>query len=278
MEDTSVSVFGLGIIGSIWAAHYASEGILAGSWNRSPKAELPFKCMDVEACAQAARFLHLCLYDEASVRDVLQKLRPHLNHRHIVIQSSTIDGASAAEFAECVQQTGARYLEAPFTGSKPAAEARQTVFFLGGEAEVVQAVEPLLQKISIKRFHIGRPEQATAIKLAMNLQIASLSQALCEAITLARDAGIDDDCFFNVMRQNVAWSGLAELKEPKLRDRDYSPQFTIKNLHKDMRLAQKTAASRKLPQLERVTQCLEASIAAGHGNEDFSALILNLKK
>jgi 3-hydroxyisobutyrate dehydrogenase-like beta-hydroxyacid dehydrogenase len=129
-----------------------------------------------------------------------------------------------------------------------------------------------LAKISIKRFHIGTPAQATTIKLAMNLQIAGISQALCEAITLSREAGIGDDCFFQVMRANVAWSGLAELKEPKLREADYSPQFSIKNLHKDLRLARKTAG-RPLPTLERMTECLAAAEAAGHGGEDFIALI-----
>jgi 3-hydroxyisobutyrate dehydrogenase-like beta-hydroxyacid dehydrogenase len=272
MEDTSVAVIGLGIIGSIWAGHYASEGLLAASWNRSAKPQLSFEQSSLQQCTQAARVLHLCLFDADSVRGVLDQLLPQLNAGHIVIQSSTIDGASAAEFAQSVEATGARYLEAPFTGSKPAAELRKTVFYLGGDAALVAEVEPLLAKISIKRFHIGTPAQATTIKLAMNLQIAGISQALCEAITLSREAGIDDDCFFQVMRANVAWSGLAELKEPKLREADYSPQFSIKNLHKDLRLARETAG-RPLPTLERVTECLAAAEAAGHGDEDFIALI-----
>ncbi len=272
MEDNTVAVIGLGIIGSIWAGHYASAGVLSASWNRSPKPELELKQAELAACAKAARHLHLCLYDADSVRGVLEQLLPHLNTAHIVIQSSTIDGESAAEFARTVEATGARYLEAPFTGSKPAAAQRKTVFFLGGDAAVATDCEPLLQMISAKRFHIGAPEQATAIKLAMNLQIASISEALCEALTLTREADIDDDCFFEVMKENVAWSGLAALKEPKLREADYSPQFSIKNLHKDMRLAQKTAG-RALPQLERVIECLAATETAGYGDEDFIALI-----
>jgi len=276
MKDTTVAVIGLGIIGSIWAGHYASAGILAASWNRSSKPELDLKQAELADCAKAARFLHICVYDADSVRNVIEQLLPHLDAGHVVIQSSTIDGESAAGFAKIVEATGACYLEAPFTGSKPAAAQRKTVFFLGGEATLVAAAEPILEKVSAKRIHIGRPEQATAIKLAMNLQIAGISQALCEAITLSRDAGISDDCFFEVMKANAAWSGLAELKEPKLRAADYSPQFSIKNLHKDMRLAKKTA-DRELPQLERVIECLAATEAAGYGDEDFISLIRMLK-
>ncbi|MBT61782.1 MAG: 6-phosphogluconate dehydrogenase [Puniceicoccaceae bacterium] len=272
MSKIKVAVIGLGIIGSTWAQHYATDKHLVASWNRTPKPQLDLKQTDLAGCAAAAQYLQLCLYDADSVRDVLKQLLPHLNARHVVIQSSTIDGESAREFADMVQTTGARYLEAPFTGSKPAAEQRQTVFFLGGDASLVAEVELLLATVSNKRFHIGEPQQATAIKLAMNLQIASMSQALCEGITLARGAEISDDCFFDVLRANVAWSGLAELKEPKLREADYSPQFSVKNLHKDMRLAKKTA-KRELPQLERTLQTLAATEAAGHSKEDFISMI-----
>ena len=277
MEATKVSVIGLGIIGSIWARRYASKDILVASWNRSPKLELDLMQTDLASCAKAAKFLHICVYDADSVRSVLNQLLPHLQEGHVIIQSSTIDGTSAMEFSALVATAGARYLEAPFTGSKPAAEQGKTVFFLGGEADLVSDAEPILEKIATKRFHIGTPKQATAMKLAMNLQIAGISQALCEALTLARGAGIDDDRFFEVMKDNVAWSGLAELKEPKLRSSDYSPQFSIKNLHKDMRLARITSNG-KFPQLECLIECLATAEAAGYGNEDFISLIRMLQK
>lgn len=276
MNEPTVAVLGLGIIGSIWAKHYQTAGQLAAVWNRSPKPELPFEPVSLEDCARQAQVLQVCVYDAASVRDVLEPLLPHLGRQHTVIQSSTIDGASAQQFAAMVEATGARYLEAPFTGSKPAAEERKTVFFLGGDAAVIEAMEPLLQTISAKRYSIGSPTQATTIKLAMNLQIAGIAEALCESITLARKAGIDDDCFFEVMKHNVAWSGLSALKEPKLRADDLNPQFSVKNMHKDMRLARQSAG-RTLPLLETVVQCLADTEAAGHGDDDFIALIRGLE-
>jgi 3-hydroxyisobutyrate dehydrogenase len=276
MSEHTVAVLGLGIIGSIWAGHYHTEGQLAATWNRSPKPELSFEPVSLQACTEQANVLHLCLFDADSVCGVLEQLLPFLRERHTVIQSSTIDGASATKFAAMVTATGARYLEAPFTGSKPAAEKRKTVFFLGGDATVVESVESLLQTVSAKRFHIGSPTQAATIKLAMNLQIAGISQALCESITMSRSAGIDDDSFFEVMKQNVAWSGLAVLKEPKLRADDMSPQFSVKNMHKDMRLAQQSAGQ-ALPLLNTVLGCLGTAEETGHGEDDFIALIKALE-
>ena len=276
MHETTVAVLGLGIIGSIWAHHYKAAGQLAAAWNRSPKPELPFAQNSLQSCAEKARFLQICVYDANSVRSVLEQLLPYLKRSHTVIQSSTIDGESATEFEAMVTGRGARYLEAPFTGSKPAAEQRKTVFFLGGDRAVVDACEPVLTTISAKRYHIGMPAQATAIKLAMNLQIAGIAEALCESITLSRWAGIEDARFFEVMKDNVAWSGLSELKEDKLCNADFSPQFSIKNLHKDMRLAQKTAG-KAMPLLDRIVDCLNESEVAGYGDDDFIALIRSLE-
>ena len=277
MSESKVAVLGLGLIGSIWAKHYKADGQLAAAWSRSPKPELPFTIESLEACAAKANFIQLCVYDAASVREVLEKLLPYLQARHTVIQSSTSDGGSAEEFSALVQSTGAHYLECPFTGSKPAAEERKTVFFMGGDAAVVQSAEPVLQTISARRFHIGTPRQAASIKLAMNLQISGITQALCESITIAREAGVSDDTFFEVMQENVAWSGLSALKEPKIREADFSPQFSVKNMHKDMRLAKQTAQS-EMPLLETIVKCFAKAEAAGYGEDDFISLLRNLEK
>jgi len=275
MQDSSIAVIGLGLIGSIWAANYRRDGVLAASWNRSEKPELELLQGSLEDCARQAELLQLCLYDAASVEAVLDQLEPFLEHRHTLIQSSTIDPGSAARLAARVRRAGARYVEAPFTGSKPAAEARETVFFLGGEAEAIEAVEPTLARISQRRFVIGSPEQAATIKLAMNLQIAAITEALCESLTMSRRAGIDDEIFFSAMKKNVAWSGLAALKEPKVREGEFSPQFSIKNMHKDMRLAE--AAAGDLPILREVRACLERCEEAGYGEDDFISLLRVLR-
>ena len=233
MNSNKVAVLGLGLIGSIWASHYRDAGRLATVWSRRPKPELNFDLTSLQNCTEQAAFLHLCLYDSESVRVTLGHLIPFLNEAHTVIQSTTIDPESATEFAAFVEATGARYIEAPFTGSKPAAEAHQTVYFLGANTDISEEVEGLLAILSSVRYKIGTPAQAASVKLAMNLQIVGITQALCESISIARSAGVSDDTFFEVMKKNVSWSGLSALKEDKLRDANYEPQFSLKNMHKD---------------------------------------------
>jgi 3-hydroxyisobutyrate dehydrogenase-like beta-hydroxyacid dehydrogenase len=269
----TIGVIGLGIIGSVWARHYHAAGVLAGAWNRTPPADFPRLLPTPEAVAAAADIVQIVIADPPAVRAILARLRPALGPGKVVVQSSTIDPASSTEFRDLVVATGARYLEAPFTGSKPAAEARKTVFFLGGDAALVAELEPVLALISETRLHIGDHRQATTIKLAMNLNIAAQMQALAEALTLARRAAISDDVFFGALKRNVSYSGLAPLKEPKLRAGDYAPQFSVKHMLKDMRLATAMSGGKGFPVLDTIRDCLSAAERAGLGEEDFSVLL-----
>ena len=268
-----IGVIGLGIIGGVWARHYESAGVLAGAWNRTAQPDFPHWKATPEAVAAAADVVQIVVADPPAVRALLQRLLPALGSGKIIVQSSTIDPASSEEFRQRVTARGARYLEAPFTGSKPAAEQKQTVYYLGGEAALVAEMEPLLSLVSQTRFHIGTNRQATTLKLAMNLNIAAQMQALSEALVFARRAGIGDDIFFGALGKNVSHSGLAKLKEPKLRAGDFAPQFSVKHMLKDMRLASGINGCEEFPVLDTVRDCLAAADRAGFADEDFSALI-----
>jgi glyoxylate/succinic semialdehyde reductase len=269
----TIGVLGLGIIGSVWARHYAAAGVLAGTWNRTPQPDAPAWRDTPEAVAAAADAVQIVVADPAAVESVLTRILPHLGPGKVVIQSSTIDGESSARFAALVAARGARYLAAPFTGSKPAAEQRQTVFYLGGDPALMAEAEPLLALVSAHRLVIGTNEQACTLKLAMNANIAAQMQALGEVLTLVRRAAISDDIFFEALGRNVSYSGVAKLKEPKLRTGDFSAQFSVKHLHKDLRLAARTAAGADFPVMEAVRAALQTAEARGLGDEDFSALI-----
>lgn len=273
----TIGVIGLGIIGSVWARHYHAAGVLAGAWNRSPQPDFPQWRENPAAVAQAADVIQIVVADPPAVNAVLEAIRSELGPRKLVVQSSTIDPESSRRFHQLVSATGARYLEAPFVGSKPAAEARKNVYYLGGDREVAAAAEPLLSLVSETRFHIGTQEQAAAMKLAMNLNIALVMGALAESLSFARRAGISDDTYFQVLEKNASSTALAKLKEPKLRAGDFSPQFSVKHMHKDMRLAHGTLDPARFPLLETIRGQLQRAEGEGLGGEDFSVLLKLLK-
>lgn len=273
MTSPTIGVLGLGIIGGVWARHYHQAGVLAGAWNRTAQPDFPQWTATPLAVTEAADLVQIVVADPPAVRSVLDAILPALGPGKIVIQSSTIDPASSATFHDLVTATGARYLEAPFTGSKPAAEQGKTVYYLGGDAALIEELTPTLSLVSSHRFHIGDHRQAATLKLAMNLNIAAQMEALCEAITLARRAGISDDVFFGALGQNASYSGLAKLKEPKLRAGDFSPQFSVKHMLKDMRLASSINGCEDFPVLDAVRDRLHQASAAGWADEDFAAML-----
>ena len=270
----TIGVIGLGIIGRVWTRHYAAAGVLAGCWNRTPRPAMPQWKDTPEAVAAAAEAVQIVVADPPAVQGVLDRILPRLGPGKVVIQSTTIDPDSSDRFRAQVEARGARYLEAPFTGSKPAAEQRKTVYYLGGAADLIAVAEPLLSLVSETRLVVStEPRKAAALKLAMNLNLAVMLEGLCEALTFARRAGISDDLFFEALSRNVGASGLSKLKEPKLRAGDFSPQFSVKHMHKDMRLASATAGAGRLPLLEAVRERLRLAEAQEAGDEDFSALL-----
>ena len=85
-----------------------------------------------------AEMIIIVVADPPAVESILDVIVPHLKPGQLVAQSSTISAHWTKLFAQRVEATGAEFLEAPFTGSKPAAEARKTVFYLGGPEKIVE--------------------------------------------------------------------------------------------------------------------------------------------
>jgi 3-hydroxyisobutyrate dehydrogenase-like beta-hydroxyacid dehydrogenase len=272
-REERVGVIGLGIIGSVWAANYAADGLLVATWNRSPKPHVPLGVSDAAAVARAATVVHIVVSDPAAVDLVIGAIEPVLEPRHLVIQSTTIDPRSAARFSERVKARGASYVEAPFMGSRPAAEQRKTVFLEGGAEDMVARADRVLSHLSSFRRAVGGETQAASLKLAFNVHVAITMQGICEGLQLARQAGLDDDAFFQVLQPTALWSTFHSMKEPKLRSMEFVPQFSVKHMLKDVRLATEIGGEGSLPLARSVREQLSRAAAAGFSEEDMAALI-----
>jgi 3-hydroxyisobutyrate dehydrogenase-like beta-hydroxyacid dehydrogenase len=267
-----IAVVGLGIIGQAWAHNLHVDGLTVRGWNRTRK-DLPFYEPDLLHAVTDAELIIIVVADPSAVEDILNKIVPHLKPGQIIAQASTISARWTKQFAAQVEATGARFLEAPFTGSKPAAEARKTVFYLGGEPEQVEQARPVLARLSAHILHIGAIGTASSLKLAMNLNIAVMAAALSESLTLARAEGISDETFFDALHINVGRSGFSDLKEPKFRSGDFAPQFSLKHMNKDMRLALETAGALELPITKGLKSFYDKGMDSGLSEDDFIGVI-----
>lgn len=265
-------VLGLGLIGSIWARHLNDDGWLKGAWNRTPKPEFPQWKSTPADVAKVADVLIVCVSDPAAATGVIEQLSPALEPRHIVIQTSTIDPESSKRLEVAVRGCGAAYVEAPFTGSVPGAETRTTIYYLGGDKAAMARVQPVFDRLSKQQHYAGSGEQAATFKLASNLAIAVQIAALCESLALSRKRGLADDLFFDLFRVSMAWSPAAKVKEPKLKSGDFTPQFAVRHMLKDTRLARDSGIA-PLPMCEAVIRQLESATERGWSERDFSIML-----
>ena len=270
--ELSTCILGLGIIGEIWARHFAADRIPFCCWNRTPK-NTPGFVPDIGEVVSRSDVILIVVSDPKAVNQVIERIEPELKPGKIVIQSSTISARWTKEFAARVRKKGASFLEAPFTGSKPAAEARKTIFFIGGETMVFEKVRPLLSRISQVQLYAGGIGLASTLKLALNLNLALVMQAFSESLSLARKEGVPDEVYFKALDLNMSKSALVDMKKPKILGKDFSPQFSLKHMYKDLKLALETADQTVLPLGKSLKRIYDSGMKKGFAEDDFSGLI-----
>ena len=273
MRNERVGVFGLGIMGEALAANLQTDGRLVVSWNRSRKESTPCFEHDIIKATEKSDILLITVSDAAAVSDVLKAMAPALGKDKIVVNCATVSPDENLALSRRATATGAAFCEALMGGSKLAAVNRKLPFYLGGEKDIIDRVLPVLEPLSSVCLHVGDIGTASVAKLAMNLNLAMQLEALCESYAYARTNGLTDDQYFNVFRNNTGWNYLCEYKEPKLRSRDYAPQFSVRNMLKDIRLALQTDHTVNGLKLLRETEAIYSrGESQGLGDEDMIAL------
>src|SRR5450755_1363607 len=197
-----------------------------------------------------------------------------------IADSSTISPSATRRFAERVKARGVDWVDAPMTGSKVAAEAGSLIFMAGGSEAVLARLQPLFQAMGKQVFHMGEVGKGQATKLVMNLQIALIYEGFAEALTLAAKLGVDAEKLIPLVNASMVKSGVVEYKAPFVLNRDFSPNFPLRLMRKDIRLALDAAKEvrAKLPALETVEEVYDLAIEDGHADLDYAATLLLLEK
>jgi 3-hydroxyisobutyrate dehydrogenase/2-hydroxy-3-oxopropionate reductase len=198
----------------------------------------------------------------------------------IVVDSSTISPTATLRFAEKVNAAGVHWVDAPVTGSKVGAENGQLIFIVGGAPEPVQYLDPLFKAMGKLVIHIGETGKGQAAKLSMNLMIAMIYEGFAEAFVLARKQGVEPAKLIELIQASMVRSGVVDYKAPFVLRHDYSPNFPLRLMHKDIHLMLDMAKEHrvKLPALETVDEIYELSSEEGWDDLDFAATLGLLEK
>jgi 3-hydroxyisobutyrate dehydrogenase-like beta-hydroxyacid dehydrogenase len=241
-----IGLIGLGLMGRPMGMNLLKAGHSLTVWNRTPaRADELVAAGAVLAktpreVAAASDVLLSIVSDPPALESVLwgkDGALDGLKAGSIYIDSSTVSPVLVKKVAAACKERGVRFLDAPVTGGDWGAREGNLVFMIGGEAETLKAVEPVLGVMGKKWFHLGPNGAGQTIKLAMNALLALQVGAMAEAIALVTRAGLSGEQLVEVMQASMARSGLLDLKAPLMLKGDYKPSFPLRLMHKDLGLA-----------------------------------------
>ncbi|HEY3663267.1 MAG TPA: NAD(P)-binding domain-containing protein [Chthoniobacterales bacterium] len=272
-KNKNVGLIGLGIIGSRVAAALRDKDFQVFVWNRTPRPEQNFLGSPVEV-AELCDIIQIFVADDEALLETVKQLVPGLTANHVVTAHCTVAPESMRAAAEIVERRGARFLEAPFTGSKVAAGKGQLVYYIGGDEATLKQVRPVLEGSSKEIIVIGKIGDASVMKVATNIVTAATAQIAAEALALVRRAGIPPELFAQAMKYNASNSATLEMKLPLILAGDFETHFSVKHMLKDVRIASGLAKnySLDLPVTEVSGDMLLAEMKQGRGDADYSSV------
>ena len=281
---TRIGFIGLGVMGAPMARNLLAAGFEVLAWNRSPGplAELVEAGADgagsAAAVAAEADVLITIVSDDAALRQVLGGPDGALAAARggsLVIDMSTVSPALARELAATARQRGVGFLDAPVSGGDVGAREGTLSIMVGGEASDVERARPVFAVLGSRVTHVGGAGAGQVAKACNQVVVATIYAGLAEALVLGSKLGADPAAILDALGGGMAANRIMEVRRDNFLGHDFSPGFKIDLHHKDLEIA--LAASGEvdapLPLTAEVQQMFRALRAAGHGDEDDSALL-----
>lgn len=267
------AILGLGIIGSRAAHRIHAAGCELATWSRTPRGR-PDECASAEEAVRDAARISFFLKDGPAVREVMDGIGVALSEGQVVMNHSTIDLATTLWLRDVCAEKGCLFLDAPFTGSKVAAEKGELTYYIGGDDVLAGRVDDYLALTSRLRLRCGDVGTATVVKLATNLISACSVQAMAEGLALATRNGVTAEDFIRAVSLNANSSPLAMMKMAAMAGGDYETHFSLDNMAKDGRYAGQLAelSALDLPAISAVTKRMSQLCEEGLADLDYSAL------
>ena len=241
---STVAFIGLGAMGSRMAMNLHTAGHSLKVFNRNKEKTRQFAAKGIEVCdspaaaAKGAEFVCSIVSDDIATKEVMLGGKGAVDAAApgtIILDSSTNTPAMAREVAFAARAKGVFYLDSPVSGSLAQAQGKELVILVGGDKAAFDKALPVLLGMGRMVRRIGDSGAGATLKLINNMLSASLTAAIAEAAQMAEAAGLDQDAAMEVLAEGAAGSRLMKTKLPKIFKRDFSPQFQLELMDKDLR-------------------------------------------
>ncbi|MGH9630737.1 MAG: NAD(P)-dependent oxidoreductase [Bryobacteraceae bacterium] len=276
---------GLGIMGRYMARNLLRADHEVALWSHTPaKARDLAKegagsfCQTPAEVGEKAECIFLCVGDTEMSEQVIlgeKGIAKGAKPGTVIVDASTVSPSRSRVVGKELSRNGIHFLDAPCTGSKVGAEGGTLTFMIGGDKEIFEKVKPYFEPMGKNLYYCGGPGMGLHAKLTQNLILSNLLQAFNEGLVLSTRAGVDPDLMLDILNNSAAKSGLIAAKAPAVFKRDFTTNFSVKWMHKDIGLMLDSAAELDVPlPLTGLTrQMFQAGIAKGLGEEDICSTI-----
>ena len=286
---TRVGWIGTGVMGSSMCGHLMAAGYHATVYNRTRSKAKPLvdrgasEADSPRAVAEACDVVFTIVGFPKDVREVtlgaegtLAGARPGT----VLVDMTTSEPALAREIFEAAKAKGVHSVDAPVSGGDVGAREARLSIMVGGEAEVVAALNPLFQLMGKTIVHQGPAGAGQHTKMVNQILIASNMIGVCEALLYGSKAGLDLEKVLQSVASGAAGSWSLNNLGPRMIAGNFEPGFFVEHFLKDMGIA--LAESRRmnlaLPGLALAEQLYRAVEAQGLGRKGTHALMLALAR
>jgi 3-hydroxyisobutyrate dehydrogenase-like beta-hydroxyacid dehydrogenase len=223
-----------------------------------------------------------CLPSDEAVLDVYRGpdgAFAHARRGALVIDLSTVNPETSMELSRLGSERGVDVLDVTMSGSTPIAEQGALILFGGGDQGWFSAAESILRVIARKYFYLGPSGSGAIMKLVVNTLLGIGMQAIAEAVALGEKSGLDRNRLLGVLSETAVVAPAHVGKLEKAIKSDYSPQFPLRLMNKDLTLILNLAAAvgAEMPATRAAFKVNAAQSAQGQ-EQDFSAVILEMEK
>jgi 3-hydroxyisobutyrate dehydrogenase-like beta-hydroxyacid dehydrogenase len=277
-----VGFAGMGIMGKPMALNIAKAGHEVTVYNRTPPLPESIPGLAVadtpRDLARACDLLLVMVTGPEAADQVIwgeNGLGHSLAPGKTLINMSTVSPAYSSELAARVEAAGAVFVDAPVSGSKPAAQQGTLVILAGGPREAVEVLEPLFSCLGRKVVYCGAAPGGTMMKMAINLLLAGMMSGLAEMLTFGQAGGLSRETMLDVVLNGPLGCELFKIKEPLIAKDKFLAQFPVKHMAKDLKFVTDTACALRCPAPGAFgnLQLYNQAMAKGMGELDFSAVI-----
>lgn len=281
---STIAFAGLGTMGRGMVSNLVGAGHKVTVWNRTPFADDDaqlsgaIRANSLAEALSGAEFVLYCLSDDEAVQQVVLApggLAETVDTDAVVIDLSTISPEQSSAETQAFAARGVRFLDTPVFGSKGEAAAGGLWVVAGGDRETFDTARPVLEAISETVHYMGGSGNGAKMKLVGNLIVAAQLEALGEALSLAKKAGLDLDDVLGVLKVTDFRSPIFDGVGSAVVEGDYSPSFALRLMLKDGQLVKEFAHGLgvQVPGTEATVSTIERAVESGWGEENASALI-----